>query len=117
MITDAPARMARLDDRGRIAPGLRADLVRVRAHEGLPVVRQVWRGGRAGRRDRGAAAPEARLAVYWAPDLDDPLHRDGSAWLGRDAETGAALPQPRRAGPRPPRPSPPIRAATGCTPR
>jgi putative phosphonate metabolism protein len=41
-----------------------------------------------------AAAPEARLAVYWAPDLDDPLHRDGSAWLGRDAETGAALPQP-----------------------
>jgi alpha-D-ribose 1-methylphosphonate 5-triphosphate diphosphatase len=45
MVTDAPARMARLHDRGRIAPGLRADLVRVRAHEGLPVVRQVWRGG------------------------------------------------------------------------
>ena len=44
-VTDAPARMARLDDRGRIAPGLRADLVRVRAHEGLPVVRQVWRAG------------------------------------------------------------------------
>jgi cytosine/adenosine deaminase-related metal-dependent hydrolase len=34
-----------LDDRGRIEAGLRADLVRVRAHEGLPVVRQVWRAG------------------------------------------------------------------------
>ncbi len=45
MVTDTPARMARLHDRGRIAPGLRADLVRVRAHQGLPVVRQVWRAG------------------------------------------------------------------------
>ncbi len=45
MVTDAPARMARLDDRGRIAPGLRADLVRVRVHEGLPLVRRVWRAG------------------------------------------------------------------------
>jgi putative phosphonate metabolism protein len=36
----------------------------------------------------------ARLALYWAPDLDDPLHALGSAWLGRDAETGATLPQP-----------------------
>jgi uncharacterized protein DUF1045 len=42
----------------------------------------------------GAPAPGARLALYWAPDLDDPLHRDGSSWLGRDAETGAALRQP-----------------------
>lgn len=42
----------------------------------------------------GAPAPGARLALYWAPDLDDPLHRDGSSWLGRDAETGAPLPQP-----------------------
>ncbi len=45
LITDHPARMAGLPDRGRIAPGLRADLVRVRLHEGLPVVRQVWRAG------------------------------------------------------------------------
>jgi hypothetical protein len=35
-----------------------------------------------------------RVAVYWAPRLDDPLHRLGSAWLGRDAESGATLPQP-----------------------
>jgi alpha-D-ribose 1-methylphosphonate 5-triphosphate diphosphatase len=45
MVTDAPARMAGLADRGRLAPGLRADFVRVRPFEGLPVVRQVWRGG------------------------------------------------------------------------
>ena len=45
LVTDRPARMAGLTDRGRIAPGLRADLVRLRVHEGLPVVRQVWRAG------------------------------------------------------------------------
>jgi alpha-D-ribose 1-methylphosphonate 5-triphosphate diphosphatase len=45
MVSDAPARMARLSDRGRIEAGLRADLVRVRLHDGLPVVRQVWRHG------------------------------------------------------------------------
>jgi putative phosphonate metabolism protein len=42
----------------------------------------------------GDPAPEARLALYWAPTRDDPLHRLGSAWLGRDAESGAPLPQP-----------------------
>jgi alpha-D-ribose 1-methylphosphonate 5-triphosphate diphosphatase len=45
LVTDRPARMAGLADRGRIAPGLRADLVRVRLFDGLPVVRQVWRTG------------------------------------------------------------------------
>jgi alpha-D-ribose 1-methylphosphonate 5-triphosphate diphosphatase len=45
MITDAPARMARLSDRGQILSGLRADLLRVRVFEGQPVVRQVWRAG------------------------------------------------------------------------
>jgi alpha-D-ribose 1-methylphosphonate 5-triphosphate diphosphatase len=45
MITDAPARMVKLDDRGRIAAGLRADLVQVRQHDGQPVVRRVWRAG------------------------------------------------------------------------
>ena len=42
----------------------------------------------------GAPVPGARLALYWAPEPDDPLHRHGSSWLGRDAETGAPLPQP-----------------------
>ncbi|SHI91856.1 putative phosphonate metabolism protein [Roseomonas rosea] len=36
----------------------------------------------------------ARAALYWAPPVDDPLHRLGSTWLGRDAETGATLVQP-----------------------
>ena len=42
----APARAVGLDDRGEIAPGLRADLVRVREVAGRPVVLGVWRGGR-----------------------------------------------------------------------
>ncbi len=45
LITSRPARLAGLHDRGSIAPGQRADLVRVRLHETLPVVRQVWRSG------------------------------------------------------------------------
>jgi len=45
LIADRPARLAGLYDRGRIAPGQRADLARVRLHETLPVVRQVWRSG------------------------------------------------------------------------
>jgi alpha-D-ribose 1-methylphosphonate 5-triphosphate diphosphatase len=45
MVTAAPAEMAGLADRGRIAAGMRADLVRVREFEGIPVVRQVWRTG------------------------------------------------------------------------
>jgi alpha-D-ribose 1-methylphosphonate 5-triphosphate diphosphatase len=45
LITARPARLAGLHDRGCIAPGQRADLVRVRLHETLPVVRQVWRAG------------------------------------------------------------------------
>jgi alpha-D-ribose 1-methylphosphonate 5-triphosphate diphosphatase len=45
-VTENPARLGRLDDRGRLEPGLRADLVRVRVHNGRPVVRQVWVAGR-----------------------------------------------------------------------
>lgn len=45
MVTETPARMAGLTDRGRIARGWRGDLVRVRLHETLPIVRQVWRAG------------------------------------------------------------------------
>lgn len=35
-----------------------------------------------------------RVALYWTPRLEDPLHRLGSQWLGRDTETGATLTQP-----------------------
>ena len=45
LITDRPAHLAGLPDRGRLTPGQRADVVRVRVHDGLPVVRQVWRAG------------------------------------------------------------------------
>ena len=40
-----PARALRLNDRGEIAPGKRADLVRVCIVDQLPVPRQVWRAG------------------------------------------------------------------------
>lgn len=46
MVTATPARTVGLDDRGRIAPGLRADIVRVGRTHGVPVVRAVWREGR-----------------------------------------------------------------------
>lgn len=46
LVTATPANAVGLEDRGRIATGLRADLVRVRRPEGVPVVRSVWREGR-----------------------------------------------------------------------
>jgi len=46
MVTKRPADAAHLTDRGEIAIGKRADLVRVRRREGdVPVVRGVWRQG------------------------------------------------------------------------
>ncbi|MDQ0503514.1 alpha-D-ribose 1-methylphosphonate 5-triphosphate diphosphatase [Xanthobacter agilis] len=45
LVTRAPARMAGLHDRGRLAPGLRADVTRFRIVEGTPVVRQVLVAG------------------------------------------------------------------------
>lgn len=44
-ITDSPARMAGLTDRGALAPGLRADLARVRVVDGVPRAVAVWREG------------------------------------------------------------------------
>ena len=40
-----PAKAVGLADRGELAPGKRADLIRVRVADGMPVVREVWRGG------------------------------------------------------------------------
>lgn len=45
MVTANPARMAGLPDRGALSEGLRADVVRVREWQGMPVIRQVWRAG------------------------------------------------------------------------
>lgn len=48
LVTATPAKAARLDDRGVIEPGRRADLIRVSVAAGLPVVRGVWvEGARA----------------------------------------------------------------------
>jgi alpha-D-ribose 1-methylphosphonate 5-triphosphate diphosphatase len=46
MVTKNPAEAVGLFDRGEIALGRRADLLRVRIHESEPVVRAVWRQGR-----------------------------------------------------------------------
>ena len=44
-VTHTPARVLGLDDRGEIAPGKRADLVRVREDGELAIVMSVWRHG------------------------------------------------------------------------
>jgi alpha-D-ribose 1-methylphosphonate 5-triphosphate diphosphatase len=44
-VTRTPAKAVGLDDRGEITIGKRADLVRVRVTENIPVVRSVWRTG------------------------------------------------------------------------
>ena len=46
MVTLNPARATGLQDRGAISPGLKADLIRVKAAAGLPIVREVYRDGR-----------------------------------------------------------------------
>lgn len=46
LVTAAPARLARLDDRGRLAEGLRADLVLFALADDTPVVREVFLVGR-----------------------------------------------------------------------
>ena len=46
VVSGSPARACGFDDRGAIAEGLRADLVRVREVDGQPVVREVWSIGR-----------------------------------------------------------------------
>lgn len=45
MVAKHPAEAAGLDDRGEIAVGRRADLVRIRIEAQVPIVRSVWREG------------------------------------------------------------------------
>jgi len=46
-VTSTPADVIGFADRGRIAPGLRADLLRVRLVDGQPIIRGIWvNGGR-----------------------------------------------------------------------
>ena len=46
MVSKTPAEAVGLRDRGEIAVGKRADLIRVRLAHDVPAVRSVWRGGR-----------------------------------------------------------------------
>ncbi len=39
-----------------------------------------------------------RVAVYYAPQPDEPLFAEAATWLGRDPESGSSLPQPKIAG-------------------
>ena len=88
LITSGPADIVGLADRGRIAAGLRADLVQVRLFNG--------HAGHSRRLASGQAhcLSPYRVAVYYAPAADDPLWARGCTWLGRDPETGVELPQP-----------------------
>ncbi len=45
MVSGTPAKAAHLNDRGEIVAGKRADLVRVRMHGEMPVIKGVWRQG------------------------------------------------------------------------
>ncbi|MBO3762122.1 alpha-D-ribose 1-methylphosphonate 5-triphosphate diphosphatase [Ciceribacter sp. L1K22] len=45
MVTKTPAEAAGLSDRGEIAVGKRADLVRIGLHDGHPYPKQIWREG------------------------------------------------------------------------
>ena len=45
-VTSRPAELLGFDDRGRLSPGLRADIVQVRMVGEVPVVRGVWVAGR-----------------------------------------------------------------------
>lgn len=76
LVSCGPARIAGLSDRGRIAPGQRADLAAVEVVRGRPIVRQLWVGGRSVLGRDGAltpaeprpSAPAASAAAQATPD-------------------------------------------------
>jgi hypothetical protein len=45
-------------------------------------------------RSGNAGGAALRVALYYAPAVDDPLFALSSSWLGRDPQTNAACPQP-----------------------
>ncbi len=46
VVSSSPARVARLEDRGRIEEGKRADFIWVKDYDHLPVIREIWSAGR-----------------------------------------------------------------------
>ena len=45
MVTETPAAITGLDDRGTLRPGARADILQVRLIDDVPVIRAVWVAG------------------------------------------------------------------------
>jgi putative phosphonate metabolism protein len=105
-----------LDDRGELAPGKRADQLRARMVDGMPMVvalcprrRLNGKNASGGRGSPDGNAPphpvlegvdmsEARYAVYFAPLEGSGLERVCAAVLGRCARTGRTLAQPALPG-------------------
>ncbi len=95
--TAAPARAFRLADRGRIAPGLRADLVLVEGDPTADVtatraIVRVWKGGVPVERQPILDAPAARAVAETAPPAR-PAASDGHA---HDAPAAGAQPAATR---------------------
>jgi imidazolonepropionase-like amidohydrolase len=97
--TGAPARAFRLSDRGRIAPGLRADLLLVRGDPTVDItatreITGVWKAGRPVDRARGLAARVRREQDTSEPLVSDfeggtPAVAFGQPWtLSTDAIAG-----------------------------
>lgn len=85
--TSAPADAFGLDDRGRIAPGQRADLLLVegdpsqRLDDTLAIV-TIWKNGReVDRRVHGQAGTPLAGGVVGDFDADDVQARDGAGWI------------------------------------
>ncbi len=81
LVSEGPARIAALHDRGRIEPGLRADLAAVGVIGGRPVVRQLWIEGCSVFGAAGAASSPAGRMPAPAPD-PDPREHAGSVPVG-----------------------------------
>lgn len=78
----APARIARQTEGGALTRIARQTPTRIARQTRISLLRISKR------------ALTMRAAIYWAPEVDDPLWHAGCTWLGRDPESGAALTTP-----------------------
>jgi alpha-D-ribose 1-methylphosphonate 5-triphosphate diphosphatase len=85
LVTRNPAEATGLSDRGEIAAGKRADLVRVRVTGEMPVVREVWR--------QGSGSRERRLRPGGRPERGGQGHPHQLRPRGAGRRSGLSLPQ------------------------